>query len=594
MFKILLQSRWKILTTCCERKLRVKVFLRSVELSSFFTCKLRRLFCFWGNGFPLPVDFFPPLHLSKSESTSFLQWGNSLLQETIDAYHREQFESQETRECKWKPIKHKRDLIVYKRRQLSDKKEYKYRCIGRIDGTLDEVVMGRYADNTADFRRISAIYREDIVDCAVLGVIKKRSSKDPFFLSCFKWMTAESLGKGLVKNRDVCCYEQMGMTRDCNGKEIGYTLTESVELPTCPLFNECIRAKFSVCYLYKRNKTGGVKVYMRGKTDAGGKVVNWVTDIKSAELWLRIGRATPVAHAVIATTLLKAGQNMERPFVTPGKCNVCYAKALGFLSSPKQCAVCRCLTCSSCVTKVHVLNFHDFRVSHHVLFCKKCVGLIHQVDLRAPENIRNPVEYAAAILAGPESSKITFSSLRPVSACMDNSSEGAEEGRVHHKASVTKSHSSRSNSSRSLRQPSDGGKHQSRDDEAFYFAQSEGSCSPVEHHGQATHNKHVKSDSSAIPAVTFDDERLLQKSSQSTDAYGRQHHHNPLPFCSANYQHFAGRDSEIPLSRSRANAWTNKGDVYSGSCDSVEAYDSSTLNSSAVLMTQIVQMNLSE
>ncbi|RLN46086.1 hypothetical protein BBJ29_005212 [Phytophthora kernoviae] len=376
--------------------------------------------------FPLPLDFFPPLRLSKQEAQSFLQWGDSLLQQTIDAYHREQFDTQEQRERKWKPIKQKRDLTVYRRRKLKDDSEYKYLCTGRIDGTLDEVVMGRYADNTPDFQRISGVYREDIVDCAVLGVIKKKSVEDPFFLSCFKWMTVESPGKGLVKNRDVCWYEQVGMTRDRNGKEIGYTLTESVELPTCPLFNECVRAKFSICYLYKRNKSGGVKVYMRGKNDAGGKVVDWVADIKSAELWLRIEQAMPVAHAVIATALVEAGKHTMRPFITHGKCEVCHAKASGFLSSSKQCSVCHRLTCSNCVAKVRVLSFHDFRVPHYEQFCKRCLRLIHQVDLRAPESVQNLVEYAATSLTGPESIENSLFSSRG-RGYTDDSGEAADE-----------------------------------------------------------------------------------------------------------------------------------------------------------------------
>ncbi|KAF1780468.1 START-like domain [Phytophthora cactorum] len=349
--------------------------------------------------FPLPLDFFPPLRLSKQEAQSFLQWGDSLLQQTIDAYHREQFDTQETRERKWKPIKQKHDLTVYRRRKIKDDSDFKYLCTGRIDGTLDEVVMGRYADNTPDFRRISGVYREDIVDCAVLGVIKKRSPEDPFFLSCFKWMTVESPGKGLVKNRDVCWYEQVGMTRDRNGKEIGYTLTESVELPTCPLFNECVRAKFSICYLYKRNKSGGVKVYMRGKNDAGGKVVDWVADIKSAELWLRIEQAMSVAHAVIATALVEAGKHTVRPFITHGKCELVQAV--------------RCVSPFDVLQlrlEMRVLSFHDFRVPHNEQFCKKCMRLIHQVDLRAPESVRNLVEYAAASLTGSESSQDSFMS----------------------------------------------------------------------------------------------------------------------------------------------------------------------------------------
>lgn len=345
--------------------------------------------------FPVPLDYFPPLRLTKHEAKSFLQWGDALLQQTIDAYHRERFDTQEVREQKWKPIKQRHNLTVYRRRKIKDDSEYRYLCTGRIEGTLDEVVMGRYADNTLDFRRISGVYREDIVDCAVLGVIKKRSPDNPFFLSCFKWMTVESPGKGLVKNRDVCWYEQIGMTRDRNGKEIGYTLTESVNLSICPEFQKCVRAKFSICYLYKRNSSGGVNVYMRGKNDAGGKVVDWVADIKSADLWLRIEKAVVVAHAVIATALIEAGKHTMRPRVTPKTCALCRTKASSLFGSSKECGVCHRIMCSSCVSKVRVLSSNDFRVPEYEHFCTKCMRLIHLVDLRSPDSVRNLVEYVA-------------------------------------------------------------------------------------------------------------------------------------------------------------------------------------------------------
>ncbi|KAF4318319.1 hypothetical protein BBO99_00007514 [Phytophthora kernoviae] len=528
--------------------------------------------------FPLPLDFFPPLRLSKQEAQSFLQWGDSLLQQTIDAYHREQFDTQEQRERKWKPIKQKRDLTVYRRRKLKDNSEYKYLCTGRIDGTLDEVVMGRYADNTPDFQRISGVYREDIVDCAVLGVIKKKSVEDPFFLSCFKWMTVESPGKGLVKNRDVCWYEQVGMTRDRNGKEIGYTLTESVELPTCPLFNECVRAKFSICYLYKRNKSGGVKVYMRGKNDAGGKVVDWVADIKSAELWLRIEQAMPVAHAVIATALVEAGKHTMRPFITHGKCEVCHAKASGFLSSSKQCSVCHRLTCSNCVAKVRVLSFHDFHVPHYEQFCKRCLRLIHQVDLRAPESVQNLVEYAATSLTGPESIENSLFSSRG-RGYTDDSGEAADE---HFTASATSSQSNSSGGScRALPQPIIGVNHQ--DESVLYYPQHEGPAPPPMHPGHPAQNDHVKPGSSSMPAmpVIIYDEPLSQKTSRSVDAYAGQRRHSRTALPSNAMEDFYARhDSDLLMTQPQ----------ITNSPKAVERNDSDATTDSR--MAQIIQMNL--
>ncbi|ETI50803.1 hypothetical protein, variant [Phytophthora nicotianae P1569] len=383
----------------------------------------------------------------------------------------------------------------------------------------------------------------------------------------------------------------VGMTRDRNGKEIGYTLTESVELPTCPLLNECVRAKFSICYLYKRNKSGGVKVYMRGKNDAGGKVVDWVADMKSAELWLRIEQAMPVAHAVIATALVEAGKHTVRPFITHGKCEVCHAKASGFLSSSKQCAVCHRLTCSSCVSKVRVLSFHDFRVPHYEQFCKKCMRLIHQVDLRAPESVRNLVEYASASLTGSESSQSSFMSSTRGRAATDDSGEGENQ----HAASASSSHSSSSGSFRTLPQPVIGVNRQ-EEDEAYYL--ESGAAAPLpKHPGQPTHNTQVKPGASSMPAVpvTVYQEPSPQKTSRSMDAYAgkrtvvkRRHSHSPPSSPEDNY--YKGRDSETPVTRgsmavARLNSASSR--PYNGSFNSNDA-DPATDS----LMAQIIQMNL--
>lgn len=258
--------------------------------------------------FPLPPGYFAPIEITPSEALDFQAWGDLLLQRTIDAYHQEQFETHEQKERKWKVIKSRGDLTSFRRRKAATTgapDECRYLTTGRIDGTLDEVMMARYADTTDAFRRMSAVYREDLVDCAVLHVIERKSAAKPFYFSGFKWMTVRSPGKGLVKNRDVCWFEQAGLTTDRNGKEIGYILTESVDLPTCPPFNECVRARFSVCYLFKRNKSGGVKIYMRGNNNAGGKVMDWIADMKSAELWMRIDQAQSAAHAYIASELVR-------------------------------------------------------------------------------------------------------------------------------------------------------------------------------------------------------------------------------------------------------------------------------------------------
>ncbi|CAI5734763.1 unnamed protein product [Hyaloperonospora brassicae] len=554
--------------------------------------------------FPLPLDYFPPLRLSAREAQSFRQWGDALLEETIDAFHCEQQQQQQqqqtdprdSRDRTWKPIKHRHDLTVERLRKVASDRDYKYRLTGRLDGTLDEVVMGRYADNTPDFRRLSGVYRPDVVDCAVLGVLDTRSPSNPFFLSCFKWMTVASPSKGLVKKRDVCWYEQVGLTRDRRGKEMGYTLTESVELPTCPRFAECVRAKLSVCYLYQRHPTGGVRVFMRGRNDAGGHVAEWVTDLKSADLWLRIEQAVPVAHAVIATALVKAARHVvpgprAASAAAHGQCGVCLAKASRVLSALKTCAVCHKRTCARCVAKVRVLNYYDFRVPHYTPFCKQCTYLIHQFDLRAQQS--DPARATSASVTGHDGLRRSADGTAAFPA-KDGSDEGraraTTDGGVYRStaASVTSNDSCSSSSSGLFSQAILGVDYDVRTDDSAYSQRRV----PM-HPGHPEYHNCVKASSSSLPAVpvamgSSNGGVYAHETSYNTGAYGAQRRHSHEPPRTTVDRYYAGRESETPL------VWPDDGDSQGSSSDfGADARYRSALGSSTdALITPMLKMNL--
>ncbi|KAF1780467.1 START-like domain [Phytophthora cactorum] len=372
---------------------------------------------------------------------------------------------------------------------------------------------------------------------------------------------------------------RLAMTRDRNGKEIGYTLTESVELPTCPLFNECVRAKFSICYLYKRNKSGGVKVYMRGKNDAGGKVVDWVADIKSAELWLRIEQA-------MSSLPPPGGGRQAHGASVRGVPR----QASGFLSSSKQCAVCHRLTCSSCVSKARAeLPRLPSATQRAVL--QEMHATDSPIDLRAPESVRNLVEYAAASLTGSESSQDSFMSSTRGRAATDDSGEGENQ----HAASASSSHSSSGGSFRTLPQPIIGVNRQDQEEDETYNAQSGGPAPLPKHPGQPTHSTQMKPGSSSMPAVpvTIYHEPSPQKiSRRKRTTVKRRHSHSPPSSPEDNY--YKGRDSETPVTRgsmavARLNSASSR--PYNGSFNSPRAYERNDSDPDS-LMAQIIQMNL--
>ncbi|TYZ58472.1 hypothetical protein PybrP1_007990 [[Pythium] brassicae (nom. inval.)] len=311
-----------------------------------------------GSLFPLPSNFFPRLELTAEEAASFQEWGDRLVQETVDAYHRDQLDSQEQKERKWKTLKQRGGLTAFRRRKSAGEEDYKYLCTGIIEGTLDEIVCGRYADESDHYRRTAAVYRDDLVDCAILHTIEAQSPARPFYYSGFKWMTVQSPGHGLVKNRDVCWYEQNGFTRDRNGKEIGYTLTESV--------------------------------------------MDYIADQKSAELWLRAERNPAVTQAVVATTFIEYSKSLPQATFDKRKCDVCDDRIGTMMSAAKQCAMCRHFMCSRCIVKKRVLSsLVDFTAVCRENFCKKCLRYVSDVNLRDPQSLYDVWQFATSSMNDP-------------------------------------------------------------------------------------------------------------------------------------------------------------------------------------------------
>ncbi|GLE09899.1 hypothetical protein PINS_up021838 [Pythium insidiosum] len=145
---------------------------------------------------------------------------------------------------------------------------------------------------------------------------------------------------------------------------------------------------------------------MRGKNNAGGKVMDWVADLKSAELWLRVERATACAHALIGAEMVRAAHlNRNTPVLSASnRCEVCSDKTGGLMASQKQCAVCCRVTCSRCVVKRRVLSSaRDFLSVERESFCKRCMRFFHDINHRDESSIAAAC-HAAATRGEPQSS----------------------------------------------------------------------------------------------------------------------------------------------------------------------------------------------
>jgi hypothetical protein len=249
---------------------------------------------------------------------------------------------------------------------------------------------------------------------------------------------------------------------DHHGKEIGYSIAESVELPTCPPFQKCVRARVSVCFLYRQTKNGTLKVYMRGKNKAGGRVIDWVTDLKSAELWLRTEELITCAHAKIASDLVAATEakkhgtfsHRHHQKSTSERCDVCREKKTGVFATLSDCAVCKNGACSRCCIKKRVLGpANNFKQIRKEVFCKKCVQLIHDAPLRDLNATESLHRLALRCISNESSFSSSFISQRSMLSSSASSTKGSPKNSTSLRSPRTRGSAPRSHRSSSDQQP---------------------------------------------------------------------------------------------------------------------------------------------
>lgn len=159
--------------------------------------------------FPLPKGYFGPVTLTKEQEERYREIVRKRLQTALAEEH--DFTVVRKRQVdasKWKLYKSKGQLHTYKRRTttvvLGDAKHGSMLCIGRIEGTLEDMVYGTY-DKSHEEMKVSMKYIDTTTkDCTVLHTIDLATPNDPFHYLGFKWfVTRFPAGANLlIKDRD--------------------------------------------------------------------------------------------------------------------------------------------------------------------------------------------------------------------------------------------------------------------------------------------------------------------------------------------------------------------------------------------------------
>ncbi|KAH7464908.1 uncharacterized protein KRP23_12646 [Phytophthora ramorum] len=150
-------------------------------------------------------------------------------------------------------------------------------CTATMPGTLEDAMYGSYVDDAASFRRRSA-YEQDLADdIGMLATFERPSEKDPFQFMGLTWILRSFPGLGsVVKRRDFLLLQRIGLSRTSHGEVIGFTITQSVphrDLPELSKY-DVIRGRMSMCTIY-RQMDGQVDVFVQIVMQPGGHALNY-------------------------------------------------------------------------------------------------------------------------------------------------------------------------------------------------------------------------------------------------------------------------------------------------------------------------------
>ncbi|KAF4044195.1 hypothetical protein GN244_ATG03475 [Phytophthora infestans] len=341
--------------------------------------------------FPLAADFFPTVSCSPEQHT--------FLKEQAD-----QLSSEATQKAKWamsyedgtngwklsNSQRHFRDTGIRtycRRRDARDRsghRQLEFRCMGKVQMSVEHCLNALYSDNTMDFRSNSTFLVENALDAVVLNALETKTDDKPHHYLGLNWMASRSPGL-LAKNRDLCYLRSMGTVVDSNKAKIGYLVTQSVDLEECASLENSLgllRGKMSAVLLFKENADSrSANVLWQGSMGLSGhsssKLVNFIHETFTSVVTNlnKVEEAKYMAQQV-------EGHKFQRMIAGERKyCNVCNKK-FSLVRPRSQCSACGENMCKDCEvsSRAKAFNSGSFDVPtptssrpEFVLFCRTCV-----------------------------------------------------------------------------------------------------------------------------------------------------------------------------------------------------------------------------
>lgn len=335
--------------------------------------------------FPLSQGFFShhDSKLSSDQEAHYTSVAQTQLDATLEAEH----EFVHAQKCqvssrKWRLAKKEHKLRIYRRRSGSLGPADQHAlpsllAVGQVNGTLEDLLYGMHTKSHEELQATMAYMDVSVRDSTVLHNIEMATPSDPFHYLGLKWTLTRLPAALLVKARDWCYLEALGMARDRDGQRFGYAIAHSVDAVSCPPFDErvAVRAQGSFAIIFREIVAGTVEIFAQGLYDPAGELIPHVSVTMTIEIFSRLSKTPQCAEAKKLTTLavrhFTATSGYGQQHQIQPRCYLC-VKGSGMFASLKMCNVCGATACAKCRVKRLVFTGVSNALCE-IACCKTCI-----------------------------------------------------------------------------------------------------------------------------------------------------------------------------------------------------------------------------
>ncbi|GAB9466204.1 hypothetical protein Gpo141_00003582 [Globisporangium polare] len=513
--------------------------------------------------FPLPKGYFGPVNLTREQEDAFCDTVRRRLRDALADEHEHVYNDKRQMDpAKWKLAKKKHQLSIYKRRSgsLTPAEEFSkpsMRSVGRMEGSLENVLYGAYDKSHEELKTTMAYMDPGTTDCTVLGNLELAMPNDPFHYVGLKWLLTPLPASFIIKPRDWCLMEAMGIEYDSHGKRYGYHIMHSVNLKNCPPFDpqHIVRGKTQISFIYREPVPGVVEIFSQGLFDPAGEMISRFTMIMTTYVLTSIFQAVKTAEAKKLTLLTLRNFTGKLPFDKVQRfCFMCRGTA-GMFSSLKMCRVCGVTVCSQCRVKKTIF-IGPTRSLAQVSCCRTCIKAAKNMEIR-------PAEPQFSILG---------EQVLPDGERWDDSGSGTPDSR--HQTPYSTSDDIRDNTSEitmsDYRLSAGSGAasesdveriiatmmHQRMHDPEPEFTRSGGAGAAALHHSHSSTSSHYSNSNRGVNLV--DPEEFEEKPTMM------HHHHHHHPSAGAHYQYDHAVTAPLPPPAAAATQYNSSSRNFNG------------------------------